>query len=315
MPDAWQQLITEWPILAVIADACKIILPLSCLAAYCGLFFLSAIAAIIAKSRKRAAFRKCARQLAFLGFILGWILLVCGRVWLYYYNPAREPDAFESYILEISWLLLSIGVMLGTIYLFLWNALKNMPVLHVTLGMIAAVQNCLSLAFIIFTMRISAAFTSAETNEIALPNIFPNAWDAPLWSAAIYTVPLIFSMAAAFGLCWLAMRRKKDDFGRDYYSAMLPWCASWAKNSWAVLLLLVFCSSALKIWTEMNGGEINLENIIYECSTLLLWIIPFLLWLIVQKSRMPLRNRWLCYIALPIAITFILPWFMDITQI
>lgn len=301
--------------MAVLWDACKIIIPLGCLAAYSGIFFISSSAAILATSRKRASYKKCAKQLAFLGFILGWLLLVASRVLLYYTSPARGTGGFENYLLEISWLLLSIGVLLSTIYLFLWQALKNMPVLHVTLGMIAAVQNCLSMACILFTIRISAARAFRDASEVALPNIFPEAWDAPLWSALIYTVPLIFALAAAFGLCWLALRRKKEDFGRDYYNTMLPWCAAWAKNSWLLLLLLVFCATAWKIWTAMENNVFNPQDTIHECSFLLLWLIPGLLWLIVQKSRMPLRNRWLCYIALPIAITFILPWFLDISAI
>lgn len=285
------------------------------MAAYSGLFFISTSAAIIASSRKRASYRKCAKQLALLGFLLGWILLVCSRIWLYYNSPASEMRGFESFMLEISWLLLSIGVLLATIYFFLWKVLKNMPVLHATLGMIAAVQNCLALACILFTIRISAAFANSAAQSIALPNIFPNAWDAPLWSAVIYTVPLIFAMAAAFGLCWLGMRRKKDDFGRDYYNIMLPWCSAWAKNSWAILLFLTLCSTGLKIWLGIENNSFNEQDAIYECSCLLLWLIPLLLWVIIQKSRMPLRNRWLSYIALPIAMTFMLPWFMDLTQI
>ena len=122
-------------------------------------------------------------------------------------------------------------------------------------------------------------------------------------------------MGGAFGACWLALRRKKEDFGRDYYNVMLPWCTSWAQNSWAILLLLLIVSNGLAIWQEIEQGIFNEQQAIYKASYLLLWIIPELLWILTNKSRMPLRNRWLLYIALPLAMTFTLPWFMDITFI
>lgn len=36
-----------------------------------------------AVTRKRAPFENKVRQLALLALLLGWILLICGRVWLY----------------------------------------------------------------------------------------------------------------------------------------------------------------------------------------------------------------------------------------
>lgn len=315
MPELWQQLVTEWPVLTVILDALCIIVPFACLTAYSGIFYLSSTAAILAVTRKRASYRKCARQLAFLGLIIGWALLIGTRVWLYYTAPAREAGSFEAYMLEISWLLFSIGTLLSSIYFFLWNALKNMPVLHVTLGMIAAVQNCIAFVCIVFTVRISAAISLPDAKKFALPDIFPNAWYAPVWTSTAYAVPLLFSMAGAFGVCWLALRRNKDNFGRDHYNAMIPWCAAWAQNAWAILLFLLICSTSLKIWREIQNGNFDEQGAIYDASLLLLWIIPEILWLLARKSRMPLRNRWLLYLALPFAITFILPWFMDITLI
>lgn len=313
MLEVWRQLTLSWPILDVIADALYVIIPMSLLMAYSGLFFMSATARIIGIARNRSSFEKCSRQLAFFALLLGWLILVGARIWLYYTQDSRVEGSLQSFLMEMSWLLLSLGVMLGTIYYFLWRVLKNMPVLHSTLGMLAAAQNCISLACILLTIRLSALTSQPLEPENQLPNLFPEAWEAPIWSAACYTVPAIFGLAAGFALCWLVLRRKKDDFGRDYYNTMLHWCAAWAKNSWFFLIFLLLVASGLKIWREKLLDSPDLQALIYEFSGILLWLIPALLWLIIQKSALPMRNRWLLYLALPLAMTFMLPYFMDIT--
>lgn len=315
MMEIWQRLVGSWPVLQTLLDATLVIIPLSALLAYTGLYFISAVARILGVSRQRNAFEKCSRQLAWLAMALGWIILVTARVWLYYTQNTRPEGTLLNYMAEISWLLLSLGVLLGTIYYFLWRILKNMPVLHVTIGMLAAVQNCIAFASILFTIRLSAASAHPQGPEYVLPNLFPEVWEAPIWSAAAYTIPAIFGMAAGFGICWLALRRKKDDFGRDYYNKMLAWCSAWAKNSWLLLLFLLFLASSLKLWRESPTIFQNMEAILYEAAGLLLWIIPALCWIFVQKSALPVRNRWLAYLALPLAMTFALPYFLDITFI
>lgn len=315
MIEAWQKLIISWPILQTIADALFVIIPLAALMAYTGLFFISATARIIGIARKRSAYEKCSKQLAFLGLSLGWIILVGARIWLYYTQAQRPEGSLVSYLCEISWLLLSLGVMLGTIYYFLWRFLKNMPVLHSTLGMLCAAQNCVSLACILLTIRLAAIPHESKPETVNLPNIFPEVWEAPIWSAACYTIPAIFGLASACGLCWLAIRRKKDDFGRDYYNTMLRWLAAWASNSWFILIILLILGSCLQAWHADMHDVLDLQALVYEISGILLWFIPALFWLIIKKSELPMRNRWLLYIALPLAMTFMLPYFMDITFI
>lgn len=313
MMQVWQQVIISWPILQTIADALYVIIPLGTLMAYTGIFFICASARIIGIVRKRSSFEKCSRQLAFLGLCLGWLILVGARIWLYYTQPLRPEGSLVAYLCEISWLLLSMGVMLGTIYFFLWRILKNMPVLHSTLAMLTALQNCVALACILLTIRISSVPEHQDTDTFTLPNIFPDVWEAPVWSAACYTIPAIFGLAAGSGLCWLALRRKKDDFGRDYYNTMLRWLAAWAKNSWFILILLLLAASSLQAWHILKNNTLDIQNIIYDASGILLWLLPAIFWLIVQRSPLPVRNRWLIYLALPLAMTFMLPYFIDIT--
>lgn len=313
--DSWQQILAAYPFLQTLWDGLCVVAPLATLIAYSGLFFLSATAKIIAAAKKRSAYGKCARQLALLGLILGWTMLVASRVWLYYTQAERDPGSMQVFLLEMSWLLLSMGVLLSSIFYSLWNALKNMPVLHATIGMIAAVQNSVALMVILFTLRISAGALKPPAARLALPDIFPASLEDPLLSVLCYTLPLIPAMAGAIGACWLVMRRKKDDFGRDYYNNMVRWCAGWAKNAWLCLFLLLLVSTGLAIWRQMQGGVFNAQDAMLDNAQILLWLAPPVCWLIVRKSQLPLRHAWLLFAALIVSGLFMLPYYLQLASV
>lgn len=311
----WEQVFAEYPYLRTAWDALIILVPLATMIAYAGIYFISATAKILSIARKRAAFDKCSRQLALLGLIMGWTLLVCGRVWLYQTSSEHPQGTLESFLLEMSWLLLSLGVLLSSIYYCLWRILRNMPVLHSTLGMISAVQNCLAYAVIFFTIRTCAISGNLHESAFSLPDLFPDTWNDPLWSAVCYTLPLLFAMPGAISACWLVFRRKKDDFGRDYYNAMIPWVCAWARNAWSVLWLLLLVSSLLQIWQETQQGDLGWQQIILDGDRVLVWLVPLLLWIAVIRSRIPMRLSWMLFAAFILAGFFMVPYYFEIIHI
>lgn len=311
----WQAVLAEYRFLQTCWDAACVIVPLAMILAFAGLFFISATAKILATARKRSSFDKCSRQLAILGLILGWTLLVGYRVWLYYTQAEHIPGSLQNFMLELGWMLMSMGVLLSSIYYTLWRILKNMPVLHATLGMISATQNCLAFICVLFCIRLCAAATATETSHMAVADLFPSAWEAPLWTALCVSVPLIFAMAGAFGSCWMSLRRNKDDFGRDYYNQMLPWTTAWARNCWLVLWALLLVSDCLRLWMQYEHGTIDMDASVWMLGRLLLWLIPVLLWTIVCRSKIVIRNRWCLYAGWVIALSFMLPYFLEITLI
>lgn len=313
--NSWQQILAAYPLLQTIWDALTVLAPMATLLAYAGIFFISATAKIIAIAKKRSAFNKCARQLALLGLIMGWILLVTSRIWLYYHQGDHTPDSIEHFIREISWLLFSIGVLLSSIYYSLWGVLKNMPVLHATLGMIGAVQNCVAFVVILFAIRVGSAIASPDTANLALPDFFPSSWDDTLWSAACYALPLLLAMPAAIGACWLVLRRKKEDYGRDYYNAMVPWVTAWARNAWLLLWCMLVFSTGLKLWPEIHSGVFNAGDAILDNARILIWLLPPVLWTIFKCSKFPLRQSWLLFVAMLMAGLFMIPWYLELTLI
>lgn len=307
--NGWRQVLLEFPFLGTIWDALIIIVPFSALFAFSGLLFVSSCAKIISVATRRSAFDKCARQLAFLALILGWALIVGGRVWLYYSRPDASDEDASAFLSELSWLLLSLSALLTTVYYTLWRLLKNMPVLHVTIGVIAASQNCLALLSILLTVTAFSSETSSLESLFQLPAVFPAEGDMKIWTAAVYMVPLLFGLAGAYGCAWLYARRKRDDYGRDYYNRMIPWLAGWAKNSWALLLCVYVFSLAFQIWTVYdNSGQLP-EEIFELAGVLLFWVIPVVAWIFIRKTAFPLRHFWAALLAALIASVFTLPWY------
>lgn len=312
----WEQIIAEYPFLRNIWDSLAIILPLSALMAYAGIYFISAVARIFSIVRRRSAYDKCSRQVAFLGLFLGWGLLAGSRIWLYYTAQQHQPGTLETFLLEMSWLILSVGVLLSSIYYCLWRILRNMPVLHSTIGMISGVTNCLAFALILTTLRVGAKAPEVDNGALALPEFFIHSWlDDPLWSAACYSLPLIFSMPAATSACWLALRRARDDFGRDYYNAMIPWLCGWARNAWSVLWLLLLASTGLQIWQQWQTEGFDWMSAVLDADRILIWLIPILLWIAVIRSKIPLRRSWMLFAALILCCFFMIPYYFELMNV
>lgn len=313
--DSWQQILAAYPLLQTIWDALYVSVPLASLLAFSGIYFLASILKILAQTRKRTAFEKCSRQVAFLGLLLGWSLLIGSRVWLHFTGGTRMPGSFEAFMLEMSWLLFSMAVLLGSIFYSLWRVLKNMPILHTTLGMLSAAQSCIALTCILFTIRVVSAMGNVGQPPLTLPELFPTGWWTPLWYAIGYTMPLLLAMPAAISACWLAFRRKADDYGRDYYNLMIPWCSIWARNAWSVLWLFTLVFSCISIWQTWESGGFGQQEAIQETGRVLFWLIPALLWWKVAQSKFPLRHTWMLFVAFVLAGAFMVPYFLELVTI
>ena len=129
--DALRHLGQSYPLVGIGLEALSIALPLAALLAFAGLGFMSAAARALAVTRKRASYEKCARQLALLSLLLGWALLICGRVWLFFTQNSYTPDSISDFMVEMSWIMLGLAVLINSMYFALWKFLLKLPMLHV----------------------------------------------------------------------------------------------------------------------------------------------------------------------------------------
>ena len=252
--------------------------------------------------RKKAFYDKCALQISQTGFGLALLsfLIVGGSASLVV--SRQHPELFQ---MPLQWMALKpyvlpyapplAALLLLTLYLCTWNALKKLRAPHIFLGLCAAV---LCLAILVASYL---ALSSIQEPVISL--IF---WTAPLGVAQALLLDLIESpalclgltYAVAFGLAacgslaqlWLILRRNRADYGRDYYVFAMHYCAR-------VSLIFTLAASALAgglFWLMLNSVPPELSQPQDPGILLISGGLPLsccLLWLCMIKSDTPLRHK------------------------
>ena len=313
--DALRHLGQSFPLARMGFDALSVALPLAALLAFVGLNFMSATARGLAVTRKRASFEKCARQLALLGLLLGWILLICGRVWLFFTQGSYTPDSPSDFMVEMSWVMLGLAVLFNSLYFALWKFLIKMPLLHVGLGVVSGIQACIATAASLAAARLLTALARPDADMLTLGHIYVPGFGTPFWCALFWSLPLMLAIAGGMGAFWLVLRRNYDDFGRDHYNTMLPWCATWARNAWAIFWVILLASSVFDVQREWQKETFTAMDAVLESAELLLWLVPALLWTWVARSATPMRHKLTLLTAVVLAVAVMLPFYLNMTEI
>ena len=300
---ALRQLLAGHPLVQSGLDAVALAAALTALAAFAGLGVVSGAARLLAVTRRRASYEKCARQLALLALALGWPLLVGGRIWLFFAHDSYTPDSLPAFMAEMAWILLGLSVLVSSLYFSLWKFLPKLPVLHAALGIISGLQGWFALAATLAAARLQAAFVRPDAASLTLGDIFLPGWFSPFWCALYASLPLILGLAGGAGALWLALRRRRDDFGRDHYNVMLPRCAVWARPAWALFWLFLLFAAGLTIQAHRQTGAFTTLDALWESGRLLLWLAPAALWTVVSRSAAPLRHKPTLILALLLAMT------------
>lgn len=288
--------------------------------ALAGLPVIAVVGELMTRLRQRSSYDKCARQLAALAMALGWLVTLSGAA-LFWWRltllgqglqlPLPEnlpPDILARGQADmLTWVALAGGTFFLSLYFALWRTMRGLPILHQALGGLASIFCYLGVYGLMAVVAVDAAVDTGEAAPVTLKDIFLPGEDAPLWSSLAYLPPLALSLAGALGALWLVVRRNRDDYGRDHYMQMLPWCAVWARNAWMVLWLLVAAFTGLNLWhMHVAEGALPLREIINAAMLLLLWIIPGLLWTVAVRSVNPLRHKLTLLLALVLSMFFVL---------
>ena len=218
---------------------------------------------------------------------------------------------------EVCWVVLGLAVIFSCVYFLLWKTLvQQLPLVHIGVGIFGALQGALALALVLADLRLASIINlpQAEGTTILLDDALLPVWGTSYAAAVCFALPLLLGMPAAFGAVWLLLRRKRDDFGRDHYNTVLPWCAAWARNAWGLVWLLLLVFSGLDIYRLTQAGSLVTEDGITAGIRVLLWLIPPLLWHMTARSAAPLRHKVGLVLALIISCAFMLPFFMDLTR-
>ncbi len=295
-----------------IADIALIMLSSLLLLTITALPYMSISGQTLSLIRQRSSYAKCAKQLSLLALILGILAsLAClYPLWLRVSphilpllpvdgQPLALPPLIAPikasiylqahlYVTALIW-----GATLCmTIFFACWKHWKTHRILLQCFAIIAGSWYALALFGSISIISADRALALGIPHATNFSSFFLPSLESSFWNAAPYALPLAFSMAGGLGALWLMLRRNKDDFGRDYYAQMLPWCASWARNAWLVFWLILLITSAIQ-WVNLvqQANYLSSPEFMYSVAFLLLWLIPGALWTLPLRSKHPLRHK------------------------
>ena len=103
------------PALAAILPPVIVAFVVSTLFAYAGMGYMVGFLQIHGVHAQRSAFDKCAKQLATLGLILGWCLLIGARIWIFFNTDSYVPRSNLGKIIELGWGCLGIAVVTSSL--------------------------------------------------------------------------------------------------------------------------------------------------------------------------------------------------------
>lgn len=253
---------------------------------------------------RRSLFERCSRQQARFANLLNWLFAVCGvGVAASGVIPyASLPLLYRVGIYAGGGLLLA-GTLIWTVVTAAWKPLRRWPVLHGLLAFVAG--SCLAalplIGLVIGRVAIQGMELPAQNDAQALVDLLLPTVSDPFWLYVGLVHFLEVASAGALGLCWLLIRRRADDFGRDYYIFAAQWCGEWAAwGGWIALLL----AGALCLMLRMQG-LLALERqgvVLIVGSLLLALLIPSIIWTVIARSATPMRHK----IGMAAAVVFLI---------
>ena len=278
-------------------DALPVLTLLLCLA---GLPVLAAAGQGLAYSRGRSAYDKCARQLGHLGSLLGLIAVIAGGVALGMQYQSllaldmknfAERENFLQLLLAGGWVCVALSTLLHCLYMGLWQSWRTTPRLHQLLAFLAALAAAMAAYAALLHLHARSAFPVASAPADLHALLMPDA--EHFWVAVSYVPFAALALAGGYGALWLLLRRIADDYGRDHYNLVIPWCAGWARNAWLLLWLLVAGRTGWRVFQlyEATGGKLDWVQFLPDGAGLAVLLLPGLWWMGISHSATPLRAK------------------------
>jgi len=168
---------------------------------------------------------RAARQmsrLAVLGHALFWLAILSGGA-LLLSHPFWQTEfaAANQLLLILATALPFFGTLALVAYALGWKGAKERKTMHFLLGCVATVPIKYGYWGLVL---IALLFFRGMTMDN--PAFIPPSGSA-LWPMFCLWLPLSLCLAAGLGLCYLVLRRDKDDWGRDYYRFAVPFLGKW----------------------------------------------------------------------------------------
>ena len=249
---------------------------------------------ILARKRKRSSYDKCARQLAFIAIVVGWLLAILCKTVSVLKTGLWFPVDLRGIFHETCWFLLVITMLYVTIYAFLWKQFAGKTLLQSLFSGVCFVQGFVTCLLVFCDARLFFLVKDAQTFHDWLL-VMPTVLLPPLVSEAFLClallVPLFFLLPAVIGNIGLLFVRNRMDYGRDHYTIAIQWCSSVAVK-WLTLACLLIAVHIGAILVEQWYAQAYDLLAYISCGILFaLGIIALILYLCIAKSALPLRYK------------------------
>lgn len=247
-----------------------------------------------AKAKKRIFFDKYGQQVGAMGLILlVFLIVIYGAgvgISLNKYPHLLEQNLTPASPFFLGTALLGVFAVFGLIYLLTWKKMRNAKALHILIGAISAIS---AISAVAITTPAKLAFNLSQGTPSQESLAVASAIALPV--SAMYAF-LSLSAAAALSLAYLVLRRKKDDFGRDYYNFSLKLAARWA-----MLPMLGFLGCQGWLYASLTE---KLQTLILGTPLAFVWaglvaigVIAVAIWMVIARNESPLRLKGLAFVA------------------
>ncbi len=276
--------------------------------------FVAATSEWAGKAKKKVFLDKNGQHLAFMGMVFGlctlpftlaaWVQTWAGEWLLFHFGEA--DFSFNSLMHElltpVSLLLLGlylVALLLLVFYWSNWKAMKKQKGVHILMGMIAAFAAWDTLFLVMITQRTIQKYSNVFFADQSLPTFYSSIHAIPMNSELWPAIGLLFlfslSAAGAYGLQFILMRRKKDDYGRDYYTFALKNTAKWALFPTLPQFVILGWFFMLRVPLSAASDFSNpVALFLYAAAACLL--LAVICWTIIARSATPLRAKPLVFL-------------------
>ncbi len=281
--------------------------------------------------RERTAYAKCAKQISRLTLIMGWVLCIIGLVivWMrvspsFMTNINHEaipltmlfkadPSIVHLQADIIMWLTLLCANILITIVNLTWPTWEANRVVHQCTSLVSSFWYGMVVYGIVCIISAEHGASIGMHYPMSLGSLFTPSFESSFWNAGPYLLPLAFALGGGLVSVWLIISRRFNDFGRDYYAAMLKWCASWSRAAWFTLWFLLMGATTLQwLGTLQQEDYLTSPDFMQSALFLFLWLIPGVLWTLTSRSQTPLRHKTTMILAFVLSSCIIMPLYLSI---
>lgn len=183
---------------------------------------------------------------------------------------------------------LGAALILSVVYSLTWNKTRETKALHIYIGIPAAICSLCSVVLLMDLLRGILPLLVSENTPVQWPAL--PAANSPIWPIAVRQISLALAFAGALSLAYLIHRRKKDDFGRDYYGFGLTAAAKWA-------LFPALAALACQGWQYALSSP-EMQQLMLKGTLAPAWwgtigatIFCCLLWTLLARSAHPMRLK------------------------